>query len=34
VHGEAYPAQALTEKLAEGGIRKVKYPELHEAVEI
>jgi len=34
VHGEAGPAQALSEKLAEAGIRQVYYPELHTVVEI
>jgi metallo-beta-lactamase family protein len=34
VHGEAVPAQALTEKLAQAGISKVSYPELHSSVEI
>ena len=34
VHGEAGPAQALTQKLAEQGQRQVVYPELHSVVEI
>jgi metallo-beta-lactamase family protein len=34
VHGEPTPAQMLTEKLAEKGIRQVAYPDLHESVEI
>jgi metallo-beta-lactamase family protein len=34
VHGEAGPAQALTGKLAEAGIRQVYYPEMHEGVEV
>jgi metallo-beta-lactamase family protein len=34
VHGEAVPAAMLTQKLAEGGLRDVYYPELHSSVEI
>ncbi len=34
VHGEADAAQALTEKLAQAGITRVSYPELHSSVEI
>ena len=34
VHGEATPAQALTAKLGEKGIKNIKYPDLHESVEI
>jgi len=34
VHGEANPAQALTEKLSQAGIARVSYPELHSSVEI
>jgi metallo-beta-lactamase family protein len=34
VHGEAGPALALTLKLEEAGLRQVRYPELHESVEI
>jgi metallo-beta-lactamase family protein len=34
VHGEPKPAQALREKLAQTGITKLRYPELHETVEI
>jgi metallo-beta-lactamase family protein len=34
VHGEAIPAQALTEKLGQAGMAKVAYPELHSSVEI
>jgi metallo-beta-lactamase family protein len=34
VHGEAGPAQALTQKLAEAGLRRVAYPELHSSVEV
>jgi metallo-beta-lactamase family protein len=34
VHGEEGPARALTGKLAEVGLRNIKYPELHESVEI
>ncbi|HSL28387.1 MAG TPA: MBL fold metallo-hydrolase [Anaerolineales bacterium] len=34
VHGEAGPAAALTEKLAERGMQDVYYPELHSSVEI
>ncbi|HLE13791.1 MAG TPA: MBL fold metallo-hydrolase [Anaerolineales bacterium] len=34
VHGEAGPAQALTEKLAEAGLSNISYPELHSEVEI
>jgi metallo-beta-lactamase family protein len=34
VHGEATPAQALTEKLVEAGIPRVSYPELHSSVEL
>lgn len=34
VHGEAMPAMALKEKLAERGLSEVYYPELHSSVEI
>jgi metallo-beta-lactamase family protein len=34
VHGEEKPALALTQKLAEAGLRDVRYPELHELVEV
>jgi metallo-beta-lactamase family protein len=34
VHGEAKPAQILTQKLAEQGQHRVAYPELHSVVEI
>ena len=34
VHGEAGPAQALTEKLAEAGLSRVYFPELHTTVDI
>jgi metallo-beta-lactamase family protein len=34
VHGEAKPAQILTQKLAEQGQREVAYPGLHSTVEI
>ncbi len=34
VHGEAKPAAALMEKLAEKGVREVYYPELHSSVEL
>jgi metallo-beta-lactamase family protein len=34
VHGEAMPAAVLTQKLREGNIREVAYPELHSTVEI
>ena len=34
VHGEAGPAQALTEKLGEAGVREVHYPELGVGVEV
>jgi metallo-beta-lactamase family protein len=34
VHGEPTPAQALTARLAEKGMRNVAYPDLHESVEI
>ena len=34
VHGEAVPAAMLTQKLGEGGMRDVYYPELHSSVEI
>jgi metallo-beta-lactamase family protein len=34
VHGEAGPALALTQKLKEAGIENVRYPELHESVEV
>ena len=34
VHGEPTPAQMLTAKLDEKGMRKIKYPDLHESVEI
>jgi hypothetical protein len=34
VHGEAGPALALTQKLEEAGLRNVRYPELHETVEV
>ena len=34
VHGEAGSAQALTEKLAEAGLSRVYFPELHTTVDI
>jgi len=34
VHGEPIPAQMLTEKLVEKGLRQVAYPDLHQTVEI
>ncbi len=34
VHGEGKPAQALTQKLGEAGMRAVFYPELHSSVEL
>jgi metallo-beta-lactamase family protein len=34
VHGEAKPAEILTQKLAEQGQRDVAFPELHSVVEI
>lgn len=34
VHGEAMPAAALTEKLLQGNMRDVYYPELHSSVEL
>jgi metallo-beta-lactamase family protein len=34
VHGEAGPAAALTEKLADGGLDTVTYPELNQEIEI
>jgi metallo-beta-lactamase family protein len=34
VHGEALPAQALTEKLRDAGMGNVSYPELHHSFEI
>jgi len=34
VHGESGPAQALTEKLAEGGMGQVAYPALHSSFEV
>ncbi|MBI3244168.1 MAG: MBL fold metallo-hydrolase [Chloroflexi bacterium] len=34
VHGEPEPANALAEKLREGGIRDVHYPGLHESVAL
>jgi metallo-beta-lactamase family protein len=33
VHGEAGPAQTLTDQLAVQGMRQVKYPDLHESFE-
>jgi metallo-beta-lactamase family protein len=34
VHGEAVPAQTLTEKLREKELREVYYPALHSEVEV
>lgn len=34
VHGEEKPAAALTERLAERGLREVYYPELHSTAEL
>jgi metallo-beta-lactamase family protein len=34
VHGEATPAQTLTEKLAEREMRQVLYPAMHTSVEV
>jgi metallo-beta-lactamase family protein len=34
VHGEPTPAQTLTARLGERGLRKIQYPDLHECVEI
>lgn len=34
VHGEAIPAAALTEKLADRNLRAVHYPELHSTAEL
>jgi len=34
VHGEQLPAQALREKLAQGGMERVHYPRMHDTVEI
>ena len=34
VHGEEKPAMALKEKLGEGGLSNVYYPELHSSMEI
>ena len=34
VHGEAMPAAALTQKLWEGNLREVYYPELHSTAEL
>jgi metallo-beta-lactamase family protein len=34
VHGEQQPAQALTEKLGEAGMKQVFYTELHSEVEL
>jgi metallo-beta-lactamase family protein len=34
VHGEEAPALALTGKLEAAGLRNVRYPELHETVEV
>jgi metallo-beta-lactamase family protein len=34
VHGEAEPARALTERLAEVGMGEVVYPEMHSSVDI
>jgi metallo-beta-lactamase family protein len=34
VHGEEIPAQALAQKLNEAGIMKIRYPDLHESVEV
>ncbi len=34
VHGEPEPANALAEKLRQGGIREVYYPGLHESVTL
>ena len=34
VHGEAIPAMALREKLEQGGLQKIDYPELYASVEL
>jgi len=34
VHGEATPAMALREKLEQGGLQKIDYPELYASVEL
>jgi len=34
VHGEQAPADALTQKLAEAGMRQISYPDYRETVEI
>ena len=34
VHGEQAPADALTQKLAEAGMRQISYPDYRESVEI
>jgi metallo-beta-lactamase family protein len=34
VHGEPVPAQTLTARLGEKGLRNIQYPDLHESVEI
>jgi len=34
VHGEPAPAQMLTARLGEKGLRNIQYPDLHESVEI
>jgi metallo-beta-lactamase family protein len=34
VHGEAGPAEALRQRLADSGLGQVAYPELHSSVEI
>ena len=34
VHGDAGPAQALADKLAEAGMAKIQFPDLHTTVEI
>ena len=34
VHGEAMPTAALAEKLLQGNMRDVYYPELHSSTEL
>jgi predicted metal-dependent RNase len=34
VHGEAKPAQALTEKLNQVGINHIAFPDLHSVMEV
>jgi metallo-beta-lactamase family protein len=34
VHGEAKPAQALTEKLNQVGIKPIAFPDLHSMMEV